>query len=415
MIINNYNFKNRLVIGILLFLFYFLAPTICLSTYIEPKQYSIFNDSFDKPFAKPLNFVELVFEDAIEIKEDAKAFIAQGNVEIITSSSFENRKLGNESLLTIFFDGECLPKGETYTFHLKENSVCLSENSEIINSEFSRSFSVPADVGKATFNFPKDSNIIAHENIISCSWMYEVYGVGNPQWKIYRENELVRTYPADINSDWDLGSAFLDFKEYLNFENDIHFRLVLPAGSVRAARPDITNEEVVLDFIGGYHEPINYPSYYWCDLYEDIPSVIHDVSFYFKEQVSPIPGKPVILTGVNGNECKNWNVFPYIFNDGDNWILKADFEGIELDPEWEYTVSVPEGTVVTANGDIAVNYRQSVSINNRSAGTDIVETDLKGSIPEHGDNEIYNFEGLKVQYIQPGKIYILNGKKVVIR
>ena len=55
----------------------------------------------------------------------------------------------------------------------------------------------------------------------------------------------------------------------------------------------------------------------------------------------------------------NIGATPTLREEDGKWILSADFRGVALESGESYTVEIPEGTLVTAEGDIAVNSRQT--------------------------------------------------------
>ena len=103
---------------------------------------------------------------------------------------------------------------------------------------------------------------------------------------LLREGVPVRTYPCDVSWDWDLGYAGIDFGYRMKFENRVHYSLLLPKGAVSALhRSDITNEEAIVNFIGGYTEPVKPLTYTWCSLFDHHPSdKLNEVIFYYDQR-----------------------------------------------------------------------------------------------------------------------------------
>ncbi len=78
----------------------------------------------------------------------------------------------------------------------------------------------------------------------------------------------------------------------------VRYSLVLPAGSAHARfRDDIVNEEVVLNFIGGYEETVPPLNYVWCSLFTDHSDVLDIVTFIYDRPVLVAEGAKLQLWG----------------------------------------------------------------------------------------------------------------------
>ena len=55
-------------------------------------------------------------------------------------------------------------------------------------------------------------------------------------------------------------------------------------------------------------------------------------------------------------------VVPTLTEENGQWVLKADFEKTPLTSEKGYTIVIPYGTLISANGDVVVNSRRTVNV-----------------------------------------------------
>ncbi len=340
-------------------------PSLCMAAGLVPEQCCLGHNEFRGILDRPLQTIGFSFDGRIEAVSDARAFVTFEGSEVAASVSFEVRNHEGEKRtqgwVYFKFSGECLPKGKEYTLHVAPGSIMLSKDNTVTNDELLIDFRIPEDIGEATF-FPESGSVLTGENTISCSLGHETIQVGQPEWELYREGELVRTYPAYVTSDWDLGQAYLDFGETVHFEKGVSYRLMLPAGSVCTHREDIVNTDAVFDFIGGYAEPIECPSYHWCSLFDNRDGIVNEVRLFFRMPISLIPDKPILLTESGDDDSRSWEAMPSLSEENGEWVLTADFEGVRLKSGNAYSIVVPEGTVVTAEGDVAVNRTQSYAI-----------------------------------------------------
>ena len=82
----------------------------------------------------------------------------------------------------------------------------------------------------------------------------------------------------------------------MTFDKGINYKLVLPAGSVSSVyREDITNDEVVFNFIGGYNGRMDSFTYTWCSLYTDHSGILGEVSFIYDRPIEIAPDAKILL------------------------------------------------------------------------------------------------------------------------
>mgnify|MGYP000134558765 FL=1 len=180
---------------------------------------------------------------------------------------------------------------------------------------------------------------------------------------LYREGEAVRVIPFHATWDWDLGQAQWILVDKMNFEKGVNFALEIPEGTIYAMyRPDITNKKAVLHFVGGYEEPLPSINYVWCSLFDNHPAdVLGEVAFYYNQAVM-LSCDPKVQLWYGDNSEMVKEVMPTLTEEDGQWVLKADFEDTPLTSDKGYTIVIPDGTLISANGDVVINSRRTVNV-----------------------------------------------------
>lgn len=370
----------------------------------------------DRLFTRPLDEIGFYFDGGIKLLDGAKAVVICGGETVATASRMEvsnyTSSKRTQGALAIFFDGQILPKGKEYTLQVAAASIA-SETDGTKNTEFTQSFSVPENLGPAHFHV-EDGVTIAKTSrygggLYPCYWGIETEAAGEPSFILYREGVAVREFPAYVTWDWDLGQAYPEIEEEMCFEKGVHYSLVLPAGSAHAMyRDDIVNEEVVLNFIGGYEETVPPLNYVWCNLFTDHSDVLNIVTFTYDRPVRVAEDAKLQLWEIENNTLVS-EADAYLDIQANCWNVCADFGGFQMQPEKGYTFVIPEGTVIAENGDPVINPRNAIALNG-SSGIENISIEDKDC-----DAPIYDLFGRKVYVPQPGTIYIQSGKKVLIK
>lgn len=369
----------------------------------------------DRLFTRPLDEIGFYFDGGIKLLEGAKAVVICGGETVATASRMEvsnyTSSKRTQGALAIFFDGQILPKGKEYTLQVAAASIA-SETDGTKNTEFTQSFSVPENLGPAHFHV-EDGVTIAKTSrygggLYPCYWGIETEAAGEPYFILYREGVAVREFPAYVTWDWDLGQAYPEIEDEMCFEKGVHYSLVLPAGSAHAMyRDDIVNEEVVLNFIGGYEETVPPLNYVWCNLFTDHSDVLNIVTFTYDRPVRVDEGAKLQLWDtINNTLVKEADAY---LDTQVNWAVSADFGGFHMQPETGYTFVIPEGAVIAEDGNPVVNPRHAIALNG-SSGIENISIEDKDC-----DAPVYDLFGRKVHIPQPGTIYIQSGKKVLIK
>lgn len=380
-----------------------------------PVSYTIKTDT---PFVCPLEEIGIQFDRAIKLMDGVETPITiQANgvvvaeateLEIINSES----KNSTDGILNVHFEKQNLPKGVTYELCLPEGVIGWTEMEEgiyqLVNGATTTKFTVPASLGQ-TFGAEDGSHIPDSDHFIVFYWGLETKAVGQPKFDLYRENEKIAEIPAEVTYDWDLGQVRPVFDTYMTFDKGVNYRLVLPAGSACSIyRDDITNDEVVFNFVGAYDGQTDSFTYTWCSLYTDHSDVLGNVSFTFDRPIEVAPDAKIQLYEIYPDEKLIMEVTPWLNTEVNCWQLMCDFGGYHRDDEWGFTIVIPEGAVFSPDDHNVKCVRSE--FRSESAGVDDVTVNRSQSNPA-----LYDLSGRKVDKPIPGSVYIRDGKKIVYR
>lgn len=404
--------KTKLIVTIICSLFGLKAVATGNAPIMWPVSFTV---KADTPFVYPLEEIGVKFDRAIKLMDgvtDPITVTCNGIVvaeaktlEIINIES--NRSV--EGILNIQFEKQNLPKGATYELCLPEGVIGCNESGnecQLVNAASSAHFSVPASLGP-THGTEDGLHIPDSKHFIIFFWKFETKAVGEPKFYLYREEEKIAEIPAYVTWDWVLGQAYPVFDEYMTFDNGVNYKLVLPAGSVSSEyREDITNDEVVFNFIGAYTDPSLPFTYSWCSLYSDHSDILGEVSFTFDRPIEIAEDAKIQLWEIYPGEQLIMEVTPWLNTDANCWCLMCDFGGYSRDDEWGYTIVIPEGAILSAE-DHSIKCMRSV-FKNQTSG--VAETPLNDNT-----HPLYNLQGLKVSNPKAGCIYIRNGKKIIYK
>lgn len=370
----------------------------------------------DRPFVYPLEEIGVKFDRAIKlmdavtdpvtVKCDGVVVAEATTLEIINTVSDRS----TEGILNVHFEKQNLPKGATYELCVPEGVIGWTEigdGYQLVNGATSQQFSVPSSLGP-TDGTEDGLHIPDSKHFIVFYWGFETKAVGEAKFDLYREDEKIAELPAHVSWDWDLGQAYPVFDEYMTFDDGVNYKLVLPTGSVCSEyREDITNDEVVFNFIGSYTDPMIPFTYTWCSLYTDHSGVLGEVTFVFDRPIVITENAKIQLYEIDPTEQLIMEVTPWLNTDVNCWHLMCDFGGYYRDEEWGYTIVIPEGAILSGDG-MDVKCARS-EFRSESAGVENITIDSEASQP------YYNLQGIKVDHPKAGCIYIHNGKKAIYK
>lgn len=209
----------------------------------------------DRPQYHPLHDIYFSFDGAVGVATDATATIYSEGDAILSQPIYANNYVGEnktQGWAIMEFDSQLvLPKGKQYTVVVPAGMIYKEDDSSVVNAELSVNFEVPASLG---YLYPsiEDGSVLAEAEILGFYFDTEITSIEGSEVILYRDDVELQRYPCSASWDWDLGFAGVVFDKKVSFENDVTYRLTLPAGSVSVTdRGDITNEEVSVTFVGG--------------------------------------------------------------------------------------------------------------------------------------------------------------------
>lgn len=319
-----------------------------------PVSYTV---KIDRPFVYPLEEIGVKFDRAIKLMDGVNTpiTIKCNDVVVAEATTLEiDNNVSDRSVegnLIVHFEKQNLPKGATYELCLPEGVIGwteLEEGFQLVNGATRQKFSVPSSLVQ-TYGTEDGLHIPDSKHFIVFYWNVETSAVGEPKFDLYREDEKIAELPAHVTWDWDLGQAYPVFNDYMTFDNGVNYKLVLPAGSVSSKyRDDITNDELVFNFIGSY-TPSSLPfTYTWCSLYTDHSNILGEVSFTFDRPIEIAENAKIQLYEIYPAEQLIMEVTPWLNEDVNCWYMMCDFGGYHRDDEWGYTIVIPEGAIISA-------------------------------------------------------------------
>lgn len=373
---------------------------------LVPKQCSV----GDKPICYPISEIFFDFEATITVSDNSTAIVYSENHPIATgyiSASNYHGKYKTQGTAIITFDTPLiLPKGQKYSLVVPEKVIFKEDNPAIFNDMITVDFEVPDNLGEAKPTV-KNGSVVKKANNIGFNFMIETAAVEDGEILLYRKDVPLKKYPVYVSWDWNLGYAGLDFGETVNFEKGVEYTVKLPEGCVSALhRSDITNEEASVSFIGGNDNPIVPIQHVWCSLSDNHPSgTLKEVKFYYNRPVMLSLNPVIKLCDDTDNQIVKEAV-PTISKEENQYVMTVDFDTFPLETEKEYAIIIPEGTVVTAHGDITVNERQEIRFTRMMSGVDAARSNSIKIAGADGTITVSNApEGAIVQVFTPdGKV-----------
>ncbi len=198
----------------------------------------------NKRVYEPLNVTNIYFAGKITVAEDAKALITCDGKTVATGT-IKSDTYQEQGIAVISFDKLILPKGRSYQLEVPSGTISLKSNPTMKAENLKFSFTVPSKI-QGKYCSVKDGSTVTSERLICFYFETETEPIGEPEMTLYREGLPVRTFKANVGWDWNLGQAYADFGEKMNFEKGVHYSLVLPEGSLRPRfRTDITHSALL--------------------------------------------------------------------------------------------------------------------------------------------------------------------------
>ncbi len=320
-----------------------------------------------RPVCYPIEDIGFSFEGPITAEEGAKGYITC-NGDTVAEKEITVRNHSSQGWAIMLFDEPLiLPKGQDYRVSIPAGMLALESDPTVTNDELASDFNIPASLPEA-INRIEDGDTIEELSWFTFYYRVETKALAtNPQATLYRKiNDEwvdVRTFPVNVTYDWDLGQAWVDFGGTMHFEKGGEYKLVMKAGTISALyRDDIVNEEASITFTGGYTEPLPTINYIKTNIttYKDFDR-IYELKFYYDVPVKLTPGMMIKLLRIE-DEGMITGAEPTLEQDDGLWVVTADFGGFDMTPYDGFIVSMPEGLVVSAEGDVVANGQSSTQI-----------------------------------------------------
>ena len=383
-----------------------------------PKQSSfgaIGSDS--RPFLYPLEELAVYFHNEVKISRHSKIYVAAEGKEAVLPVNVRSETFGldghtcgsNEYAVIIEFEKTLLPKGESYRLVLEKGSVEDASDPESVNPQIEIPFYVPADLGPAQWDI-ENGSVVDKATDIWTYWGFETKAVGDPKMELYCDGVHLKSVPAHVGWDWNLGQAYADFGAEEHFAKGAEYTLVLPAGSVSSLyRDDIVNEETAVHFVGGW-EDTGGNQFRICGFRIDLDNEtdeLRSVSFAFDK---PFELGPEPRIQVWSGDDKNMIAEAVAYKDTmiNCFGLRADFVNVKLGySENGYTFVIPAGTMISVSDAPCPNPRLSTR-------SDVAGVERIGIMaPENGKDVIFDLFGRQVSSPVKGQIYVIRGKKII--
>lgn len=329
----------------------------------------------ERPAYRPIESIKLTFDGTVFVEENAVATIFKDDKAVATGVMRCSNSIGSdrtEGYVTIYFDSPLsLPKGATYTLIIPENAIYKKGQPTIYNEELKVEFKVPGSLG---YRFPSVKIDKPIESSVELGFFFdtETELAYEGDILLYREDVLVRKSPCYVSWDWDLGYAGIDFESYVRFEDGVKYTVTLPQGVVRSLyRDDITNDELSYSFYGGSTKEITPIRHVRCSLSDEkISDTLGKIKFYYDQAVTLCFNSSVQLFDESDNITVK-EVTPEVSKERGRYVMTVDFDNAPLEAGKRYSVIIPESTLVTENGEIAVNKKNVIAIEHSSGVDDI--------------------------------------------
>jgi len=333
-----------------------------------------------RPAYRPLWSIDFAYRELLSLNDstanvynEGGEMVAEGRlvVDNYHGDDSPNASTTQQGTVKVAFDEALvLPKGETFTVVIPQGSFAKEGDPDVKNEQISYSFTIPTDLGDAWAELGErleDGTTLANADHITFFWETETESDGEQRAILYREGVQVRQFPFQATWDWDLGQAHIDFGGDMKFEKGVGFAIEIPEGTVHAMqRSDIKNKKAALRFVGGCEEPLPPIDHVWCSLSDShLKNALGEVQFHYDRAVMLSPD-PKVQLWLTDETAMVKEATPTLTEEGGKWILKADFEETPLTSGKGYTVVMPGGTLISADGDVVINQRKAVAVN----GTD---------------------------------------------
>lgn len=335
----------------------FIASVNCFAASLVPWQ----NTISGRPVYYPIADVGFYFDCLVGVHDGSVAMVvSDGQTIAVGSLSVSNYSSNKEHGIVVvtFPDPLVLPKGKSYKIVVPKGTVFKEGEPSLTNDEISVDFEVPATVGSVRPDI-EEGAVVKERSRMSFDFPTETEGVEGAQIKLLREGVTIREYACEAGWDFNLGRAAVDFGKEIRFEDGVKYTIVLPEGSVYARlRRDIMNDEAAVNFFGG--SVVTPLQYVGCSI-DGADGHVGKVYLEYGQPIGVCGNKAIQLYNKTDGVVAEEATAELYENDG-RWVLTADFRNAAVGQDKEYCVIIPEGMVVTKEGDVTVNARCVISV-----------------------------------------------------
>lgn len=309
----------------------------------------------------PLSEVTITYDAKLVPVAAPEALVTRG-AEVVAKLplTLEDYQNGSNAVIRLE-EGLVLPAGHAYKITVPKGSFAKSEDPAVTNDEYVIDFEIPATFSLQSTS-PEQGSVVAGKlSMLQFFFPTEVAAFDGAEMTLYCEGKPMRTLPCATGWDWDLGQAQMLLGAECAFQEGLNYSVKLPRGAVHALyRDDIVNEECELNFTGGWTEPAKPLNFYKSYIEDNHGSTLGVVKFYYNDEVALSPEPAVQVWEGPCTELLK-EVVPTLAREDKDWVLTADFGLLETPyREDGYTIVVPEGTLVAADGSVVFNQRGDV-------------------------------------------------------
>ncbi|RGN44580.1 MULTISPECIES: Omp28-related outer membrane protein [unclassified Bacteroides] len=202
-----------------------------------------------------LKVATITFDKNAQIKDDAKAYIYQGETQIDYSLSIKQTTTSTKTF-AITFQTVVLEKGKQYTLRIPAGTFYLpgtNIESEEINVTYTGREDIPVYTTRIS---PADgSNVseISYNSPMSLTFDVPLALTEGAVGKLYQDGNEDPLCDLTIATSSNMMAAYPALKRYLY--KDINYTVKIPAGIVTDIMGNCANEEIVLHYHGIYERP----------------------------------------------------------------------------------------------------------------------------------------------------------------
>ena len=395
---------------------YAIASTRSDEPAMVPKRIVINGNGVDRVLSicGAIHAVGFYFAENVAIEQGAYCSIVCDNDTIGKYAIYMNDKPVNS--VFILFEDLKLPKDNTYKIEVPSRFVHSAINPEKQASNMSFEFAVPDKFSAKEIN---KGDVLALKQASEQTFYYnnETMPFDDARMILYREGKPIMEFPIlaeDCKLDFDMGKATSRFGRTLNFEKGVNYTIVMPEGALHhPERDDIVNTEETQKILGAYDKTIQ-PLVCQNSRCEFNGEELESVAFTFSDSVALTPNAVVQLLDVNGDVvCEKRPSLSVLGNKKEVLAtLTADFSGVSVVPNSNYTICLPEATVVSTGSDIRVNSRYAREVSGDDTAVGGVEADGMQAI-----TDVYTLSGVKRNTLTRGVniVRLGNGKVVKVQ